>query len=76
MVINGIFRTRTGCPWRDDQIPPTSRFWSVTMYDTPNFLLVANPIGRYSIGDRTPGLAHRRRRVAHDLHATGRAFQP
>jgi hypothetical protein len=26
------------------------------MYDTPDFFLVANPIGRYSIGDRTPGL--------------------
>jgi hypothetical protein len=26
------------------------------MYDTPDFYLVANPIGRYSIGDRTPGL--------------------
>jgi hypothetical protein len=26
------------------------------MYDTPDFFLVANPIRRYSIGDRTPGL--------------------
>ena len=26
------------------------------MYDTPEFFLVANPIDRYSIGDRTPGL--------------------
>jgi len=26
------------------------------MYDLPDFYLVANPIGRYSIGDRTPGL--------------------
>ena len=31
-------------------------FWSITMYDLPDFYLVANPIGRYSIGDRTPGL--------------------
>ena len=30
--------------------------WSVTMYDNPDLYLVANPIGRYSIGDRTPGL--------------------
>ncbi|MBS1892292.1 MAG: DUF1254 domain-containing protein [Actinobacteria bacterium] len=36
--------------------PPCGAFWSVTMYDTPDFYLVANPIGRYSIGDRTPGL--------------------
>jgi hypothetical protein len=31
-------------------------FWSLTMYDVPDFYLVANPIDRYSIGDRTPGL--------------------
>jgi hypothetical protein len=36
--------------------PPCGAFWSVTMYDTPDFYLVANPINRYSIGDRTPGL--------------------
>ena len=36
--------------------PPVGAFWSVTMYGTPEFFLVANPIGRYSIGDRTPGL--------------------
>jgi hypothetical protein len=41
---------------RLDQTPPVGAFWSVTMYDTPDFFLVANPIGRYSIGDRTPGL--------------------
>ena len=36
--------------------PPVGAFWSVTMYDVPDFFLVANPIDRYSIGDRTPGL--------------------
>lgn len=36
--------------------PPCGAFWSVTMYDTPDFFLVDNPIDRYSIGDRTPGL--------------------
>ncbi|GHJ44700.1 hypothetical protein Cs7R123_20420 [Catellatospora sp. TT07R-123] len=36
--------------------PPVEAFWSVTMYDLPDFYLVGNPIGRYSIGDRTPGL--------------------
>jgi hypothetical protein len=41
---------------RFGQTPPVGAFWSVTMYDTPGFFLVANPIGRYSIGDRTPGL--------------------
>ncbi|NUP25921.1 MAG: DUF1254 domain-containing protein [Nocardia sp.] len=36
--------------------PPCAAFWSVTMYDMPDFYLVANPIDRYSLGDRTPGL--------------------
>ncbi|MGW5382749.1 DUF1254 domain-containing protein [Nocardia sp. NPDC003963] len=36
--------------------PPCAAFWSVTMYDTPDFHLVDNPIFRYSLGDRTPGL--------------------
>ncbi|MBJ7329224.1 MAG: DUF1254 domain-containing protein [Solirubrobacteraceae bacterium] len=36
--------------------PPCGAFWSITMYDTPEFFLVENPIDRYSIGDRTPGL--------------------
>lgn len=40
-----------------DQIPPTlaNGFWSITMYG-PGFQLVKNPINRFSIGDRTPGL--------------------
>ena len=36
--------------------PPALAFWSLTMYDTPDYYLVDNPIDRYSIGDRTPGL--------------------
>ncbi len=36
--------------------PPVAAFWSLTMYDRPDYYLVANPISRYSIGDRTPGL--------------------
>ncbi|MGW4098288.1 DUF1254 domain-containing protein [Mycobacterium sp. NPDC004974] len=40
-----------------DQIPSTlpNGFWSITMYG-PDFQLVKNPINRFSIGDRTPGL--------------------
>lgn len=38
------------------ELPPADAFWSITMYSTPDFFLVENPIDRYSIGDRTPGL--------------------
>ena len=30
-----------------DQMPPVNAFWSLTMYDLPQSLLVANPIDRY-----------------------------
>src|SRR4051794_8037311 len=41
------------------QLPPFQGqgFWSLTMYDQAHFL-VANPIDRYSIGDRTPGVVY------------------
>lgn len=39
-----------------DQMPPAKAFWSLTMLDQKHGLLVANPINRYSIGDRTKGL--------------------
>ncbi|CUI71512.1 Uncharacterized conserved protein [Achromobacter kerstersii] len=38
------------------QLPPVQFFWSMTMYDLPGRHLVANPINRYAIGDRTRGL--------------------
>jgi hypothetical protein len=38
------------------QLPPVREFWSITMYNLPQRRLVANPINRYSIGDRTQGL--------------------
>lgn len=38
------------------QLPPVDAFWSLTMYRRSDFFLVENPIGRYAIGDRTPGL--------------------
>lgn len=43
---------------RFEEPPPVEAFWSVTMYDTPDYYLVANPAGRYSIGDRTPGIVY------------------
>jgi hypothetical protein len=36
--------------------PPVGAFWSITLYDIPRYFLVANPIDRYSVGDRTPGI--------------------
>ena len=50
--LNGANRYRL----RFEQAPPVDAFWSLTMYDMPDYYLVANPIGRYSIGDRTPGI--------------------
>ncbi len=41
-----------------DKLPPADVFWSATMYGLPDRLLVANPINRYSIGDRTEGLVY------------------
>ena len=32
-----------------DQLPPVNAFWSLTMYELPQSLLVANPIKRYLI---------------------------
>ncbi len=35
------------------ELPPVDAFWSMTMYSLPDQLMVANPIDRYSIGDRS-----------------------
>ena len=51
----GSYRLRFG----PDQAPPVSAFWSLTMYEATadgQFFLTPNPIHRYAIGDRTPGL--------------------
>jgi hypothetical protein len=52
------------------ELPPVRSFWSLTMYDADRFL-VANPIDRYAVGDRTSGLRYGRGRllkiyVSHD----------
>ena len=38
------------------QLPPARFFWSLTLYTLPDRFLSDNPLKRYSIGDRTPGL--------------------
>lgn len=38
--------------------PPVDAFWSFTNYDVPRFYLIDNPIDRYSLGDRSPGLQY------------------
>lgn len=52
-------------PWRlhfpADQMPAVNSFWSLSLYEaTPDgqFFFADNPIGRYSIGDRTAGLTY------------------
>ena len=39
------------------QTPPVDAFWSLILYGA-DYFLVRNPINRYSISDRTEGLAH------------------
>lgn len=41
-----------------DAMPQVNAFWSMTMYNLPEQLMVENPIRRYSIGDRTKGLQY------------------
>ncbi len=36
-------------------LPPVNEFWSITMYG-PDYNLVPNPVNRFSIRDRTPGV--------------------
>ncbi len=37
-------------------LPPVDAFWSLTLYRAGSMRLADNPIRRYAIGDRTPGL--------------------
>ena len=37
-------------------MPPVKFFWSMTVYNLPERLLIDNSLNRYAIGSRTPGL--------------------
>ncbi len=45
-----------------NQLPPVEKegFWSITMYNIPQRLLIHNPIERYALGNRSPGLKRSR----------------
>jgi hypothetical protein len=52
-------------PWRlrfaGGRLPPVDAFWSLTLYEAEAdgaYFLAPNPIDRYAIGDRTPGLRY------------------
>jgi hypothetical protein len=40
------------------RLPPVGAFWSITLYDSATRLMIDNPVNRYSISDRTPGLQY------------------
>lgn len=42
--------------FEEGQLPRVDGFWSLSMYNLSDGSFVENPIKRYSIGDRTPGL--------------------
>ena len=41
-----------------DRDPPVGAFWSLTMYDDSDKMLVPNSIGRFKVGTDTKGLKH------------------
>lgn len=62
---DGGFLWPSDKPWKlrfeKDNLPPVNAFWSLTAYertDSGAFYFFDNPINRYAIGDRTPGLKY------------------
>ncbi len=52
-LLNGSQRYELTFP--PGQLPPNDAFWSLSMYGS-DFFFVDNPLDRYAIGDRSPGL--------------------
>ncbi|MCU1624533.1 MAG: hypothetical protein JWL79_3378 [Frankiales bacterium] len=50
-------RSRYTITFPKGQLPPVKAFWSLTMYQSDNFLY-ANNSNRYAVGDRTGGLRY------------------
>ena len=48
-------RHRYALRFAPGQLPPAQAFWSVSLYGEDRYF-AANEIGRYAVGDRTPGL--------------------
>lgn len=55
-ALNG--RHRYSLHFPGNALPQVGAFWSITLYGRSDCLLVDNPIGRHSIGDRTPGVVY------------------
>jgi hypothetical protein len=53
--LNG--RNRYRIRFKADDPPPVDAFWSLTIYDRDGWL-VPNPLGRYSLSDRSRGLVY------------------
>lgn len=51
-VLNGASRYQV----KFDRLPPVGAFWSLTMYNGADKMLVDNPIDRYKVGTDTQGL--------------------
>jgi hypothetical protein len=52
--LTGEHRYRITFP--KDKLPPVNAFWSLTAYNAKDSFLVHNPLQRYSISNRTPGV--------------------
>jgi hypothetical protein len=49
--LNGSHRYRLH--FKAGELPPVKAFWSITAYGADDYL-IANPLGRYALGDRDP----------------------